>query len=165
MNKNRKSSKYIQMFCALSLFLLFVLCSLLIISIAASNYKGIRGDADKNFSANSSIRYVSNKLHAYDIKGGIATSKMNGIDVILLTDTTTEGYNTIIYSYKNAIYELLIQKGNSFNPGDGEKIINVKNFSFEAIGENAIMLKAENAKGKTISSVILLRCAEIDTEV
>ena len=161
MQKSKRSRTVIQILCSLSLFLLFSICSLLLISISASNYKGLLGDNDDNFNANTSLRYISTKLHSYDTKNGINIKTVSGVKCLSLTQTSdNEIYNTLIYYHNGYLYELYASNEFNFQPGNGEKLMKVNNFSFEIVNNNAIALHADNAKNEEISSVVYLRCAK-----
>ncbi len=161
MQKSKRSRTVIQILCTLSLFLLFAICSLLLISISASNYKGLLGDNNDNFNANTSLRYVSTKLHSYDMTNGINIETISGVKCISLTQSSeNEIYNTLIYYHNGYLYELYASKDFDFQPGNGEKLMKVNNFSFDILNNNAIALHADNARSEKISTVVYLRCAK-----
>ena len=165
MQRKNQTHTFIQIFCTLSLFLLFAICSLFLLSIGASNYKGVLGDADKNFNSNASLRYVSNKLHSYDMEGCISIQNFNNTDCLVLSNNIImEDYHTIIYYYDDYLYELLIQKNTGFKLGNGEKILKTKNFSFEKLSTNTILLKAENTNNKIITSFVVLKATNFREE-
>ena len=160
MQKSKRSRTVIQILCTLSLFLLFAICSLILISISASNYKGLLGDADDNFNANSSLRYVTNKLHSYDVENGINIEIINGVECLSLTQSSDNNlYKTLIYYYDGYLYEIYASKDFAFKPGNGEKLLKINNFTFELSNNNTIILNAQNLKDETITSIVYLRCA------
>jgi len=162
MQKNKKRNSYIQIVCALSLFLLFSVCSLVVVTIGANNYKGILGETDKSFNTNASLHYVSNKLHSYDKPNSVSIENINGIQVLALNeDLTDSGYHTLIYFYNGYLYELLKQKHQTFVLGNGTKVFPIETFSIKKLTNSVVELTATNKKSEQLSTKISLKCAEI----
>jgi len=165
MQKSKKRYSYIQVVCALSLFLLFSVCSLFLVTIGANNYKGVLGETDKSFNTNSSLHYVTNKLHSYDKIGGISLAEKDGVQVIVLNEDFSDGgYHTLIYCYDGYIFELLKQKNQSFKLGNGTKILPVKNFGVSIIDTKTLGLTAFNKPTQTLETQVSLKCVDV-TEV
>lgn len=161
MQKSNRSRTIIQIMCTLSLFLLFAICSLILITISASNYKGLLGDADDNFNANSSLRYVTNKLHAYDTENGIHIETINNIQCLSLKKgSDNELYKTLIYYYDGYLYELYASTDFVFSPGKGEKLMKLNDFKFNISENNTITLNARTLNDKEVTTIVHLRCAQ-----
>ena len=162
MQKNKKRSSYIQIVCALSLFLLFSVCSLFLVTIGANNYKGILGETDKSFNTNASLHYVTNKLHSYDKRNGVSIERINGVQIFALNEDLSEsGYHTLIYYYDGYLYELLKQKQQPFVIGNGTKILPVENFSVKKLTNNLVQITATNKNSEKLSTKVSLKCAEM----
>ncbi len=147
----------IDVLCALSLFLLFSISSLILISIGATNYKGILGETNKSFNLNSSLNYITNKLHNYDQTGLVAIIDFEGTEMLELSeDAKSSGYHTLIYFHEGYIYELLISRQLSFKLGDGEKILPVASLDFEMNG-NIITVSASDDNLAEMTSIICLK--------
>ncbi len=165
MLKFKNNGFSLQILCALSLFLLFSICSLLLIAIGANNYKGVLGQADKSFNVNASLHYVTNKLHSYDKVNGVSVSKIGDVDVIVLNeDDAPSGYHTLIYFYDGYVCELFKHKNMAFKPASGQKVLPLESFSFSLNTDGSISITTSNSNNEVLSTTVTLKCLKI-TEV
>ncbi|MFA5657954.1 MAG: DUF4860 domain-containing protein [Oscillospiraceae bacterium] len=147
----------VDVLCALSLFLVFSISSLILITIGAGNYKGILGETNRSFNVNSSLHYIINKLHSYDRSGLVSIIEIDGTQVLELSESgDISGYHTMIYHHDGYIYELLTSKTLSFKIGDGEQILPVSELVFDASG-NIITIEITDSDSITKSAVVCLK--------
>lgn len=79
------------------LFLLFAVCMLLAVSVAADTYTRIKSGYQQSFGAVSSIKYISNKLRS----GDEVTLLENGKAAAISSD----GMTSVIYCRNGELYE------------------------------------------------------------
>lgn len=152
----------IDILCALALFLLFSVSSLILVTIGAGTYKGILGETSKNFNVKSSVHYITNKLHSYDQANLISIFEIDGVEVLeLLEDENQSSYHTMIYCYDGYIHELLANTSVEFSLGDGEKILPVDSLEFELEG-NLITIYATDADMNTTKAIVGLKSLDND---
>lgn len=167
MPKRKARISYAQFIYSFSLFLILSVGSFFLITIGANNYKGILGESNKSFNTNSSLHYVTNKLHSYDKPDGISLGEEDGIQLIILNDDLSEsGYHTLIYCYDGNLYELMKQKRQQFVPGQGIKILPIDSFSAKALSESCLVISASDKSSKDIVTSVALKSArisEVDT--
>lgn len=111
---------------SMTLFLIFSVCCLIIIAVAASAYGRISGNYDSTFSSAAAVRYITNKLRACESADIVSESEL-----LLRGD----GCVTLIYFDGEAVCERLFAEGDETVSSGGEKM-------FEAE-----MLTVENADG------------------
>lgn len=111
---------------SMTLFLIFSVCCLIIIAVAASAYGRISGNYDSTFSSAAAVRYITNKLRACESADIVSEGEL-----LLRGD----GCVTLIYFDGEAVCERLFAEGDETVSSGGEKM-------FEAE-----MLTVENADG------------------
>lgn len=99
------------------LFVLFALCMLLAIAVAADTYARIKNGYQQSFGAVSSIKYISNKLRASDsvtlLEGGSAAALEAG------------GMTSVIYCTEGALYEKNTVTGAELTTDGGDRIAEI----------------------------------------
>lgn len=157
-----KKSNYIQIICALSLFLLFSICYLFLLNISINNYKEMRKETDTVFNSNASLHYITNKIHSYDNNNTINLTSINGIQVLELTENfDTADYHTLVYCYDGYIYELLKQKDQPFDFGNGVKILKADDFFIKFLSNNIVEVSVKNENSEQLYTFISLKCSKI----
>ena len=73
---------------SMTLFLLFAVCCLVMITVAASAYGRINENYDNTFNSTAAVRYITNKLRACESAEVLSEKEL------LLTN---DGYRTLIY--------------------------------------------------------------------
>ena len=162
MQKPIKSNFNFQILCTVALFLIFAVCSLFLIILSATTYKGMNGEADKNFDANTSVRYISSKLASADYNSDIIISKKNDISYLSF-DAGDEipDYEFVIYYKDGYIYELLKNKTDSINFDYGNPVIKSQGIDFEVSDENSIKITSKTQENNFISSYVSFKCANV----
>lgn len=92
-------SDMVQSLSSMLLFLLFALCSLIIIYIAADAYGRIGRDSDESFSSAAAARYITNKIRAAN---EVYVSENAFGSVLALSG---DGYVTLIYNSQDGLKE------------------------------------------------------------
>lgn len=107
---------------SMTLFLIFSVCCLVIITVAASAYGRISDNYDNTFNAAASVRYTTNKIRACGEAEVVSES-----EIILSGD----GYFTVIYYSDDAVRERLFPDGDAPEASGGEIMFSVEKFSIE----------------------------------
>lgn len=143
-NNNTKQSSFHLIFVML-LFLILIFLSIMIIMLGRNIYSQISSDQTSNYEKRVSLSYVANKIRQNDKKDCIKIEKFDGKNAIVINETY-DGvkYETWIYFYNNAIYEMFIDAGIEFNLDDGMKILDVEAFTIEILEENLYKFTAES---------------------
>lgn len=109
------------------LFLLFAVCMLIMISVAASAYSKIKGEFGQTFSASSSLKYVTNKLRSAD--SAEILGEGSGLAV------KSGGLVCVIYSAPDGIYEKSIPADETPEMSGGSLIFEDMSLSVTEDGE------------------------------
>ncbi len=128
---------------SLVLFLIFTVCCLVIITVAATAYKRISENYDNTFNSAAAVRYVTNKLRSCD-RSEITE---NG-DILLESD----GSKTLIYERDGVLYERLFASDREAVPEGGEAVFSAKNFDVEDCGGGLAKISAAGAEGEKFTA-------------
>lgn len=120
------------------LFLIFTVCCLIIISVAASAYGRISENYDDTFNSAAAVRYVTNKLRS--CQGAEILSRG---DIVLYFS----GYKTIIYERDGVLYERLFPEAAEVSAEGGEAVFRADNYSTGYYGNNMISVSAASDDG------------------
>lgn len=119
------------------LFLIFTVCSLVIITAAASAYRRITDNYDDTFSSAAAVRYTANKLRACNAAELLA-------DGVVLENF---GYKTVIYARGGVLYESLFADGTEARAEGGEAVFRAEGFSVTDCGNGIAAISANAANG------------------
>ena len=125
------------------LFLIFTVCCLIIISVAASAYGRISENYDDTFNSAAAVRYVTNKLRSCES----AEILTNG-DIILYFS----GYKTMIYERNGTLYERLFPAGAEVSAEGGEAVFRAEGYSVELRGNDFAAVSAAGGGGELFTA-------------
>ena len=132
------------------LFLLIVILSVMIILLGKDIYSGINKDRAINYEKRVSLSYVANKIRQNDKADSISIDSLNGENAVVIKEVYDDAiYETWIYYYDNAIYEMFTDEGIEFNLDDGMKIMDVENFNIEMLNDNLYKFTATSNEEST----------------
>lgn len=97
----------------MTLFLLFAVCCLVMITVAASAYSRINENYGNTFNSTAAVRYITNKIRAGESTEILAENQL------LLENS---GYSTLIYQQNGIIYERLFPEGDIISAEGGEEL-------------------------------------------
>lgn len=134
----------------LMLYLLIAVFSLMIILLGKNIYSSINNDRQTNYEKRVALSYVANKIRQNDKKESIRIESLNGENAIVITEIYDgELYETWIYFYDNAIYEMFTDAGMEFNLDDGIKVLHTEAFKIEALKDDLYKFTALEGTEKT----------------
>lgn len=109
----------------MTLFLLFAVCCLVMITVAASAYGRINKNYGNTFNSTAAVRYITNKIRASEGAEILAENQL------LLTNS---GYSTLIYQQGGTIYERLFPEGDIITAEGGEELFRAAKLSLQNKG-------------------------------
>lgn len=132
------------------LFLMIVFLSVMIIMLGKDIYSEINNDRTGNYEKRVSLSYVANKIRQNDKESSIMIESLNGENAVVINEVYDGAkYETWIYFYNNAIYEMFIDAGMEFNLDDGIKILDVESFNIEKLKEDLYKFTAKSNNEST----------------
>lgn len=112
MKNYKNTSDTISTVGSMLLFLLFAVCMMIIIALAAGSYSRISDNYGTDFTASASIRYISNKIKTAD-----KIEVSNNVMVL-----QSGGAANIIYFSDGGLYEKTVAADTEYVPSGGYKI-------------------------------------------
>lgn len=134
----------------LLLFLMIVIMSLMIILLGKDIYSSINEDRTSNYEKRVSLSYVANKIRQSDKENSIKIESLHGKNAVVINEEYDDvAYETWIYYYDNAIYEMFTDSGVEFNFEDGMRIMEIESFNIEEINDNLYKFTASSNNEST----------------
>lgn len=151
-----ENSKYNTIFIIL-LYLLFTFISVSLLLVGGEVFSNISNSIDDNYDIRTSLSYVRVKLRQGDEKNNIYIDENNETPRLIIEEGDGRDiYQTIIYHYDGALYEMYIKKGVPFKQSDGDRIIDLEKLDFN-IRDNLVEISTESKDGTTDSFFVALR--------
>ncbi len=146
MNKQNYSKQFsFQFIFIMLLFLIIVILSVMIIISGKNIYENINRDRINNYELRVSLSYIANKVRQSDKTNTVSLKTLNDENAVVINEVYEDAnYETWIYFYNNAIYEILTDENSAFNMEDGMKIIDIDSFDILEIKDNLYKFTASN---------------------
>ncbi|MCR4787965.1 MAG: DUF4860 domain-containing protein [Lachnospiraceae bacterium] len=137
---NEKQNRHIiDILFVISLFALFVLSAVFLISIGAGIYSKTMSNMNANFDSRTAVAYINEKVHQSDVEGNVCIGDFDGCESIIITTFVNDlEYNTYIYEFDGYIRELTVRKDIALSPAAGSKILDVRNFNLTAVSDSLL---------------------------
>lgn len=155
MKSKRNASHMIDMLFTLGLLLVFAASALAVVLIGAHVYKTTAANMDTNYTSRTSLSYAAEKIRQHDESGSIFTGKVEDEDALILLETIDgKEYATYIYEDDGMLKELFTDKNTSVQKKLGDAILEVQNFTIEALEGGFIRFTATDKENHTLSLLI-----------
>lgn len=145
----------------ISVFFVFAASSLAVLILAANIYSSSAVKSEDNYTANTPLVYVSEKIRQNDRGGAISIQTVDDTDCLLLSDSY-EGviYSTYIYESGGMLKELFIKEGVSADLSAGKDIMKVHSFTVKEMDDHLFRFAASDSHGKESTLIISERSAQ-----
>ncbi len=139
------------------LLAVFLIMGMFLVTVGVGAYRSVNARAGFADEARMSLGYITNKLRAYDAEGEISIEDRNGLNTIVLTRPSYEGYETLIYFYNGTLYEMFRDMEYEIEPEFGQALVEMKDLSFCKGTDGSIEISATLSDGQKESTVVMLR--------
>ena len=117
---NRKTNVLFTML----LFLVFILSALFTVLIGSRVYENIAARSNENFTGNTALSYIANKVRQGDREGMVEVRKIDGATVLVLGQNVNgTSYETWIYYLDGTVRELFANPESGLGLKDGLEIL------------------------------------------
>jgi hypothetical protein len=140
-----------------ALFFVFALSALTVILLATHVYQKTTEESTLNYTAQTSLSYIREKVHQADEAGQISFTQLEDCQALTLTQTQGDTtYITYIYAFDGSLRELFVREGTAASPADGREILPVSSFSIEKLGDRLYRFSCETSDGQARDAVVAL---------
>lgn len=116
------------------LYLIIVILSVMIISLGKNIYDNINKERNTNYELRVSLSYIANKARQSDKQNSVEIKGLHGVNALVINEVfDEEKYQTWIYFYDGAIYEMFTDEENPFELSDGMKVVEADMFNIEEV--------------------------------
>ena len=123
----------------LTLFGLFALSAIFLISVGSNVYSKTVDHMNENFDTRTSLAYITEKIRQSDKEASVTIGDLEGTDAIIIaTQAEDSNYNTYLYAYDGYLKELMVREDITLGPEAGQNILAVSEFSVTPINEHLI---------------------------
>jgi len=151
MNFSKRNRSIVDFLFILALFGAFAITGLLVVLFGSRVYKSTVAKMDMNYSARTSLSYVTEKIRSHDYTGGIDVKSVETLeeasrDVLLLKETLGDKtYVTYLYADKGMLKEFTTSEEYDFDFTSGTQILAVKEFSAEKVNDSLVKINIKDS--------------------
>ena len=141
-----------------ALFFVFALSALTVILLATNVYQKATARSSLNYTAGTSLSYISEKIRQNDAAGAVSLGTFDGCkSLILQQEIQDETYFTYIFVKNGNLNELFVKDGVNVSADAGTVIMPVNDFSMEQVGEQLFRFTCTDTNGEQSSTVVGVR--------
>ena len=153
MYKSRENQHMIDILFVLSLFCVFAVSSVVIILFGAHIYRSTVSQMDDNYTARTSIAYITEKIRQADEKNAIEIRNENGHQILMMTTMIDDtAYATSLYEYDGWLYELFARTDIPLDAG--QPIMEIQELTFSQISPRLLSVSFVDGTGDSTSLYI-----------
>lgn len=141
-----------------ALFFVFALSALAVILFATRTYQDTTEHSALNYTARTSLSYISEKLHQNDADGAIELGSLDGNDAVIMKQAyENETYCTYIYADGQELKELFVKEGTEVSAASGRTILKVQNFTLTQPADDLIRISCSDEDGREAAAFISIK--------
>lgn len=141
-----------------TLFFVFTISALTIILMASRIYQTTVQDSQRNFSSDTVLSYVMEKMHQNDRKDGISIDQLDGCCALVFEqEISGTSYLTYLYAWDGQLRELYVKEGTTFSLASGKSILPIQTFTVEETDDQVLTFSCTDLSGFTSSMNYTIR--------
>ena len=159
MYKSRENQHMRDILFVLSLFCVFAVSSVVIILFGAHIYRSTVSQMDDNYTARTSIAYITEKIRQADEQNAIEIRNEGGHQILMMTtiiDGTT--YATSLYEYNGWLCELFARTDIDLPLDAGQPIMEIQQLAFSQISPRLLSVSFVDGTGDSTSLYVSTHC-------
>ncbi len=151
--KLKKKNSIIDVTLVLTLFMVFTLCSLLVIVLGARVYKSTVGNIEQSFSSRTALTFVTKKIRQ-SAGEEIFLGVIEDTEAIIIREQIEEqDCITYLYYYDGYLYEQFALESANVSLESGQRLLSLEQFSCVEMN-HALTIEAVGKDQKKLSTVI-----------
>lgn len=142
----------------IALFVVFALCALTVLLLAAQIYQSTTENSSLNYTSRTGLSYISEKIHQNDVNGNVSIRELNGTPALAMEQIYNDAvYCTYIYTYDGELKELFVKNNAPAELSSGKTILEVKEFTMEESGENMFRFRCVDKSNREDSIIVFIK--------
>lgn len=142
----------------LSLFGVFAFSAVIVILFGANIYRNTVSDMDDNYTARTSIAYITEKVRQSDASDALVLRVEDGTQVLMLmSEINGLPYATSLYEYDGWLYELFARTDLELPLDAGQPIMEISDLSFTQLSSSLLEVSFCDASGQDTTVYISTR--------
>lgn len=163
--EHKQQKHIIDLLFVITLFFIFALSAIFLITIGANVYGQTVNAMGQNFNTRTSIAYLTEKIRQADQENCCHIGELDGIPAISIsTSTANTTYITYLYEYDGYIRELTVSEKVSLSPSAGQEILPVSSFQLHQINDNLFSCNISVDKEQSYQLFISLHSGGLTNE-
>lgn len=163
MHNKAESRHMIDILFVLTLFCVFAISALTLVTLGANIYQRTVDHMESNFESRTPYSYITQKIRQADQTDGISVGSVDELEAILINQKMGDTlYTTYLYEYEGYLCELFVRADQSLSANAGNRIIEVKSFEITELESNLFSLELTTIGGENLCMQISTRCGNED---
>lgn len=133
----------------IALFFVFALSTITVLLLAARIYQSTTENSALNYTAGTSLSYISEKIHQNDVAGGVTIDSLDGTPALVM-EQEIEGdpYYTYIYALDHQLMELFVKGDTNVDLSSGTRILEIRDFTMEETEDGIFSFTCTDKNGQ-----------------
>lgn len=145
----------------LTVLLVFGVCSVLAILLAADIYGGSVEGSERMYSSATALAYVQEKIHQNDAAGSVRIEQQEQVPVLVFQRSQGEQvYCTYIYAWEGSLRELMVNQEAGFQPSSGCALMDMASFQCRWTAPGLLEICCTDTQGGQSQTQVALMSGE-----
>lgn len=163
MNNKSGNRHMIDILFVLTLFCVFAISALTLVTLGADIYQQTVDHMETNFESRTPYSYITQKIRQADRDDAVWVDQLEEVPAIVLKQTINqEDYYTYLYAYNGFLTELFVRANQPLSPSAGNPIVEVKDFQIKETQSNLFSINITTKSDEELQLQISTRCRNED---
>lgn len=132
----KQQNHIIDLLFVITLFCIFALSAIFLISIGAGIYGKTVDHMEGNFNTRTALAYITEKVRQSDNNASISIGELDGCEAIIITShSDAADYYTYLYEHEGYLKELMTRQDIALGPAAGQNILAISSFSIKPVNK------------------------------
>lgn len=155
MRFRRQKSHVIDFLFPMALLFVFAVSALTVILLAANIYRSTAKHSSLNYTAGTSLSYISEKIHQGDENGDVSLGTFDGHEALVLgQEYQGDAYYTYIYADQGELRELYIKGGTKADSSAGRAVLPLKSFTMKELSKQTFSFTCVDEDGQEATAIV-----------
>ena len=161
MNSKAKRNHSIDFLFPIILFFIFALMALLVMLLSANVYGKITNNSSMNYTAHTSVAYISQKVRSCDNGGNIHIGEIGGRQCLIIDqEYSGSDYCTYIYSFGGSLMELFARADAEAKPESGQKLLDISSLEISYVDDDLLKVACTDTNGNVSDMLISIHTVD-----